>query len=319
MPSYLIDRSGAGEVELDRARLEQLRDGEGFWWLDIHGPADEDLALLGEVLGLHELAIEDAMHFGQRPKLEEFDDFVFLVVFGAARDEDDVVEVHCFYSARYLVTVRRDECSAFAEVRDRYARRPERLEEPALVLYRVVDSLVDSFFPLLTDVDEFIDAVEEGIFSRPDQEQLHRVFQMKRRLAALRRVIAPQRDLAATLAGGVAELPAISPDAERGFRDVYDHLIRLTDTIDGYRDLLGGASDAYLSMVSNRLNDVTKQLAVIATIFLPLTFITGFFGQNFGWMVRVIGGEVEFWVLGVALQFLALLALFVLFRRRGWF
>ncbi len=188
-----------------------------------------------------------------------------------------------------------------------------------MVLYRVVDSLVDSFFPLLSDVDNFIDAIEEGIFTRPDQEQLRRVLLMKRRLAALRRVIAPQRDLVAGLAGGVSELPALSPDAERGFRDVYDHLIRLTDTIDGYRDLLSGASDAYLSTVSNRLNDVTKQLAVIATIFLPLTFITGFFGQNFGWMVRVVGGEVDFWVLGVALQLLAVLGLLLLFRRRGWF
>jgi magnesium transporter len=319
MPGYLIDRSGAAEVELDRARVEQLRDGEGFWWLDIHQPQDEELALLGEVLAFHELAIEDATHFNQRPKLEEYDDFAFLVVFGAAPDEDDLVEVHCFFSARYLVTVRHDQCPAFDEARERYARRPERLEEPALVLYRVVDSLVDSFFPLLSDVDNFIDAVEEGIFTRPDQEQLRRVFLMKRRLAALRRVIAPQRDLLASLAGGVTELPVMTPDAERGFRDVYDHLLRLTDTIDGYRDLLSGASDAYLSTVSNRLNDVTKQLAVIATIFLPLTFITGFFGQNFAWMVDAVGGEAAFWVLGVALQLLALLGLLGLFRRRGWF
>ena len=319
MPSYLIDRSGAVEVELDRARLEQLRDGEAFWWLDIHQPQDEEVAVLGEVLAFHELAIEDATHFNQRPKLEEFDDFAFLVVYGAAPDKDNLVEVHCFYSERYLVTVRRDKCPAFVEARERYSRRPEQLEEPALVLYRVVDSLVDSFFPLLSEVDNFIDAIEEGIFARPDQELLRRVFLMKRRLAALRRVIAPQRDLLASLAGGVAELPAMSPDAERGFRDVYDHLIRLTDTIDGYRDLLTGASDAYLSTVSNRLNDVTKQLAVIATIFLPLTFITGFFGQNFGWMVRAVGGEVDFWVLGVALQLLAVLGLLLLFRRRGWF
>jgi magnesium transporter len=319
MPSYLIDRSGAEEVELDRARVEQLRDGDHFWWLDIHQPQDEELAVLGEVLAFHELAIEDATNFNQRPKLEEFDDFAFLVVYGAAPDKDDLVEVHCFYSERYLVTVRRDRCPAFVEARDRYSRRPEQLDEPALVLYRVVDSLVDSFFPLLSEVDNFIDAIEEGIFSRPDQELLRRVFLMKRRIAALRRVIAPQRDLLASLAGGVAELPAMSPDAERGFRDVYDHLIRLTDTIDGYRDLLTGASDAYLSTVSNRLNDVTKQLAVIATIFLPLTFITGFFGQNFGWMVRAVGGEVDFWVLGVALQLLAVLGLLLLFRRRGWF
>jgi magnesium transporter len=319
VPSHLIDPSGATDIELDRARLEQLRDQEGFWWLDLRAPTDDELVLIGDVLAFHPLALEDAMHFGQRPKLDEFDDFVLLVVYGAANDEDDVVEVHCFYSERFLVTVRRDHCPAFAEARERHARRPERLGEPALVLYRVLDGLVDSFFPLLTDVDEFIDAIEEGIFTKPSQEHLRRVFMMKRRLAALRRVIAPQRDLVATMASGVARLPAMTPEAERGYRDVYDHLIRLTDTIDGYRDLLSGATDAYLSTVSNRLGDVTKQLAVIATIFLPLTFITGFFGQNFAWLVNAVGGEVEFWILGVVLQVCALLGLLALFKRRGWF
>jgi magnesium transporter len=319
MPSYLIDRSGAADFELDRAALERLRDGDGFWWLDLREPAEEDIALVGEVLGFHPLALEDATHFGQRPKLDEYDDFVFLVVYGAAPDEDDLVEVHCFYSERFLVTVRRDHCPAFAEARERHARRPDWLGDPALVLYRLVDGLADSFFPLLTSFDEFIDAVEEGIFARPDQEQLRRVFLMKRRLAALRRIVAPQRDLIATIASGVAHLPGATAEAERGFRDVYDHLIRLTDTIDSYRDLLTGATDAYLSTVSNRLNDVTKQLALIATIFLPLTFITGFFGQNFGWMVDVVGGEVEFWVLGVGLQAAAVIALLVFFKRRGWY
>ena len=242
MQAHLIDRGGAQDVGVDRALLERLAGEKGFWWLDLHGPTDELLGLLGEVFGFHPLAIEDAMNFGQRPKLDEYDDVVFLVVYGAAPDEDDLVEVHCFYSERYLVTVRRDDCPAFAEARERHERRPDRLGEPALVLYRVVDGLVDSFFPLLTTFDEFIDAVEEGIFTRPDQEQLRRIFLMKRRLVGLRRVIAPERDLVASIASGVIELPGASAESERSFRDVYDHLIRLTDTIDSYRDLLTGAS-----------------------------------------------------------------------------
>ena len=319
MHAHLIDRGGAQDVGVDRALLERLAGEKSFWWLDLHGPTDELLGLLGEVFGFHPLAIEDAMNFGQRPKLDEYDDVVFLVVYGAAPDEDDLVEIHCFYSERYLVTVRRDDCPAFAEARERHERRPDRLGAPALVLYRVVDGLVDSFFPLLTTFDEFIDAVEEGIFTQPDQEQLRRIFLMKRRLVGLRRVVAPERDLVASLASGVIELPGASAESERSFRDVYDHLIRLTDTIDSYRDLLTGAVDAYLSTVSNRLNDVTKQLALIATIFLPLTFITGFFGQNFTWMVDAVGGETLFWVLGVGLQLLAVIALLVYFKRRRWF
>ena len=320
MGAHLIDRGGAQDVGVDRALLERLAGEKGFWWLDLHGPTDELLGLLGEVFGFHPLAIEDAMNFGQRPKLDEYDDFVFLVVYGAAPDEDDLVEIHCFYSERYLVTVRRDDCPAFAEARERHERRPDRLREPALALYRVVDGLVDSFFPLLSTFDEFIDAVEEGIFTQPDQEQLRRIFLMKRRLvssAAGRR--AGARPRGQHRERGRSSCRAASAESERSFRDVYDHLIRLTDTIDSYRDLLTGAVDAYLSTVSNRLNDVTKQLALIATIFLPLTFITGFFGQNFTWMVDAVGGETPFWVLGVGLQLLAVIALLVYFKRRRWF
>jgi magnesium transporter len=142
---------------------------------------------------------------------------------------------------------------------------------------------------------------------------------MKRRLVALRKVISPQRDLMASIASGLADLPGMSPDAERHFRDVYDHLIRLTDMIDSFRDLLTGASDAYLSTVSNRLNGVMKQLAVIATIFLPLDFVTGFFGQNFPWMVEHIGGLGWFIALGIGSQVATLAVLLLYFRRRGWF
>lgn len=316
---HLIDAGGAAGFTLDRASLEALRARPDFYWLDLHGPSAEEVELLGGVFGFHPLAVEDATHFDQRPKLEQYDDFVFLVAYGAAPDEDSLVEVHCFYSERYLVTVRRDPCPAFRDVRERHARRPAELAEPARVLYRVLDALVDSFFPLLSDVDDFIDAVEEGIFTSPDQEQLRRIFLMKRRLVSLRKVISPQRDLMASVASGVVDVPGATPDAERHFRDVYDHLIRLTDMIDSFRDLLTGATDAYLSTVSNRLTVVMKQLAVIATIFLPLTFVTGFFGQNFTWLVDHVGGIAWFLALGIGTQLAAVALLVVYFRRRGWF
>jgi magnesium transporter len=319
VPSHLVDRGGATDVELDRAAIEQLEARPDFYWLDVREPTPAQVATLGEVFGFHPLAVEDATHFGQRPKLEAYDDFVFLVVYGAAPDEDSLVEVHCFYSERFLITVRRDPCPAFQEIRERHAMRPEPFGEPIRTLYRVVDALVDSFFPLLSDMDDFIDAVEEGIFTRPSQDQLRRISLAKRRLVRLRKVISPQRDLMASVASGVAELPGMTPDEERHFRDVYDHLIRLTDVIDSFRDLLTGASDAYLSTVSNRLNGVMKQLAVIATIFLPLAFVTGFFGQNFPWMVEHIGGLAWFLVLGIGSQIATLAILLFYFHRRGWF
>ena len=319
MASHLIDVTGEAPVAADRATLESLARREDFYWLDLHGPTADELDQLGEVFGFHPLAVEDAKNFGQRPKLDPYNGYVFLVVYGAAPDEDNLVEVNCFYSERFLVTIRRDSCPAFMEVRERQVRRQEAELQPVRVLYRVVDGLVDSFFPTLSHLDDFMDAIEEGVLSKPGEEQMRRVFDTKRELVRLRKVIVPQRDLMASIANGVADLPGSDPEAERFFRDVYDHLIRLTDAIDASRDLLTSLMDVYLSTVSNRLNDVMKRLTVIATIFLPLTFITGFFGQNFGWMVDHVGGLPAFVGLGVGIQLAAFAALLVVFKKRGWF
>ncbi|HUY70750.1 MAG TPA: magnesium transporter CorA family protein, partial [Gaiellaceae bacterium] len=230
-----------------------------------------------------------------------------------------LVEVHCFYSERFLLTVHRDDCPAFTELRARYAKRGQPIEQPSLLLYRIVDGLVDSFFPVLADFDDRIDELENGIFLRADESQLQEIFAMKRLLVGMRKTVTPQRDTFARLMGGVAQLPGLTGEDERYFRDVYDHLIRISDLIDSYRDLLSGTMDVYLSTVSNRLNSVMKQLAVIATIFLPLSWLTGFFGQNFGFEIKHIGGTGAFIALGLGSELLALAVLLVYFKRRGWF
>ena len=225
--------------------------------------------------------------------------------------------MHCFYSEKFLVTVHHDDCPAFAELRRRYER--EEFPEPDMLLYHVVSGLVDSFFPVLAELDERIDELEDSIAVQPTDEQLQEMFSMKRRLVVLRKAITPQRDAFGGVATDASALPGMGPEAERYFRDVYDHLIRLSEIIDSYRDLMTGAMDVYLSTVSNRLNSVMKQLTVIATVFLPLTFLTGFFGQNFGWMVHGIGGRAEFFGLGLGLELATVAGLLALFKRRGWF
>ena len=183
----------------------------------------------------------------------------------------------------------------------------------------VIDGLVDSFFPILADFDDRIDELEDSIFLRAGDEQLQQIFALKRLLVGLRKAIGPERDLFASLMGGIADLPGMRDDDERYFRDVYDHLIRISDLIDTYRDLLTSTMDVYLSTVSNRMNVVMKQLTIIATIFLPLAWITGFFGQNFGYLVRNITGWQPFFFYGLGFEVVAVVLLFAWFKRERWF
>jgi magnesium transporter len=315
----VIDDEGSGVVQFDRATVEGLFASDSFFWLDLGQPTRDDFSILREVFNFHPLALEDSEQFNQRAKIDGYDGFVFIVIYGAGVDEERLVEVHCFYSERFLVTVHREDCPAFAAIRRRYRKRERAMEQPSLLLYRVVDGLVDSFFPSLAALDDRIDELEDAIFLEADDEQLQEIFQMKRQLVGMRKAVTPQRDAFASLMGGVAELPGLGEGDEHYFRDVYDHLIRISDLIDSYRDLLTGAMDVYLSTVSNRINAVMKQLTIIATIFLPLMFVTGFFGQNFGWMVSRVHSWPMFLGLGVGSEIVALLALLAFFRRRGWF
>jgi magnesium transporter len=316
---HVFHDRGTERVHFNRETVERLLASGAFFWLDLDQPVEADFEILRDVFKFHPLAVEDSEHFGQRAKIDDYDDFVFIVVYGAVPDDDRLVEVHCFYSERFLVTVHRDDAPAFTAIRERYEKRKAPIQKPSLLLYRIIDGLVDSFFPILADFDDRIDELENAIFLRADDRQLQEIFGMKRLLVGMRKAVTPQRDTFASLMGGVAQLPGLSEEDERYFRDIYDHLIRISDLIDSYRDLLTGAMDVYLSTVSNRLNSVMKQLAVIATIFLPLSWLTGFFGQNFGWEVRHIAGWGTFIALGLGTELLVMAVMLVYFKRRGWF
>jgi magnesium transporter len=314
----LVDRTGASEVRLDGGLGERLT-GDGFFWLDVHGPSEDELRAVQAAFGFHPLAIEDSLHLGQRPKVEEYDDFAFLVVYGWSPDEDGLAEVHLYYAERFLVTVHRDESPSLAAARPRAHRTLERGAEPILVLHHVVDGLVDSFMGPLERFNDRIELIEDEMLARPTEKLLQDILTMRRRLALMRRTIGAQRDLFGRLATGVTDLPGMTQEARRYFRDVYDHTFRLAELIDAQRELMSGTIDVYLSASSNRLGNVTKQLTVIASVFLPLTFITGFFGQNFGWMVEHVDSGLAFAVLGIGLQAVAVVLLFAYFKRQGWF
>ena len=308
-------------TSIDEARIRDHLERDHFFWLDLTAPSHDDLAKLRELFGFHPLALEDTENFGQRPKLDNYGDYIFLVFYGASRhradDPEPLREVHMFISGKYLITVHRDPLPPLDQQRHQLDGRVLHSEQ--FLLYRVLDALTDSFFPLLAEMDGEIDDLEAAVLVSPTDQQLERLFSLKRQLVAMRKVITPQRDLFARTVDQIAELPGLELDERDYFRDVYDHLIRISDLIDSYRDLLSGATDLYLSTVSNRQNDVMKQLTVIATIFLPLSFITGFFGQNFGFMVNhLISHPWTFWVIGVGSMLATCVGLLVFFRRKGW-
>ena len=303
---------------IDPEAIKRLMAEDQFFWLDLTGPRPEDIEKLGELFHFHPLALEDTTNFGQRPKLDDYQDYMFVVFYGARETADDpdlLHEVHLFVSGSYLVTVHRDPIPPLEEQVAKIDGQPVHSEQ--YVLYRVFDALTDTFFPLLAGMDDDIDELEDAVLAGPTDEQLQRLFGLKRQLVMLRKVVTPQRDLFARGIDQLAELPGLVLDQRDYFRDVYDHLIRISDLIDSYRDLLSGATDLYLSTVSNRQNEVMKQLAIVGTIFLPLSFITGFFGMNFGWLVGHIASFWVFGVFGIGSLAASCAALYAWFRRTG--
>ena len=190
----LLDDQGSEQVHFDRTTVKSLLTAGNFFWLDLDNPTEDDFAILRDVFKFHPLAVEDSEQFDQRSKIDGRDDFVFIVIYGAGSAEDRLVEVHCFYSDRFLVTVHRQACPVLAEIRRRYAKRERAMEQPSLLLYRVVDGLVDSFFPSLAAFDDRIDDLEDAIFLSASDEQLQEIFQMKRQLVEMRKILTPQRD-----------------------------------------------------------------------------------------------------------------------------
>jgi magnesium transporter len=307
----------------DRLDVEALKGlgPEGFFWLDLEAPSDQELEELGHYLDLHPMAVEDSREFGQRPKLDEYGSYVQMVFFGAHQhtaERTDLVEVHLFISGSWVVSIHRHPTPALTELRFQFERNPHERPE-AFVVYKILDALTDSYFPVLATIDEQIDAIEGEIVQAASEDQLQRIFRLRRTLVELRRVVTPQRDLLSRASDQILELPGLEPASRDYLRDVYDHLIRISDLTDSYRDLLSSSMDVYLSSVSNRVSDISRRLGILAGYFLPVTLITGFFGQNFGWLTRHIAAGWTFLVFGVGLQLVMIAVLTWFFRSRGYF
>jgi len=280
-----LDEPTRGEGE-DRARPPP----EGtLLWLDVEGPDAATLALLGRRFGFHPLALEDCAHLDQRPKLEAFDDHTFLVLQSLNVPKlveeprlvnMDVVELHAFLGERYLVTVHEGHLDSVEGVWSRVTGTTSPLTKGVDFLYYLLaDALVDEAIPLIERVNDELETLQLSVLEQPKKQAYQRILQLRSLLIQMRRILAPQRDMMVLLArrgdARVGERTAYY------FRDVHDHVVRLTDAIEAQREHLSATLDAYLSSVSNRTNEVMKYLTVLSAVFLPLSFVVGFFGQNF--------------------------------------
>jgi magnesium transporter len=313
----ICDTGGEPSRERLRTLLAAKTDAAGFW-LDIEKPSGEDLEMLEQVFKFHPLTIEDVRNRDQRPKIEEFDGYDFIVLFSAVAEGDGIAvrEHHLYLSERFVVSVHNQPSPELDELRKRVDEAPELLKRGhPFLFYLVVDKIVDSLFPILDDLDDETDSIEDGIIDDPTPTSLGRIQQMKHDIVDLRKILGAQRDVFQSLS--THSIGEHDEELRLYFRDVYDHIIRQYETVDSLRDLLAGATDVYLSTVSNRLNDVMKRLTIIATLFMPLTFVTGFLGMNLAWMTDRIEGFTAF-ALSVICMALIAAGQFLYFRRKSW-
>ena len=311
--------------------LRAVRDPKAIFWVDMNKPVDEDHALLDDVFGFHPLAIEDSIQYSQRPKIESYNHvgeacqqgYFYMVIHGpdltSFREKLRTKELDIFASERYLITIHEEEMTS---IRDTLARASQAmtivLESGIdMLIYTILDRLVDNYNPILDYLQEEINGLEEQAVSDPSPELLIHIAQKKRELLDFRRIIGPQRDVLAQLTRG--DVPFIREGTRVYLRDVNDHLIRAVEMIELYRDLIVGARDIYMSSISNNLNKVMKTLTIITVVALPFTVFTSFFGQNFDieefqW---ILTHRVGFWFSMTLMLGLVGLLLYV-FRRNRW-
>jgi magnesium transporter len=288
-------------------------------WLDIEAPDADDYRLLAETFKFHPLTIEDVQHQNQRPKVDEYPDYNFAVIFQAALRGDEVAleEHHLYVGHNYLISVHSDPAPALTDLQDRIARSPELTKgQPGFLTYLVIDAIVDATFPVLEHLDETVDKLEDEITQKASSEALSGIYHLKSEVTDLRRFLGAQRDVFQKLVTHGIHLQ--QQDMTLYYRDVYDHIVRQYETVDSLRDLLSSAMDVYLSTVSNRLNQTMKTLTVIASLFLPLSFLTGFYGMNFALLTTVLETPYVAFAIGVATMLGATGIQLYFFRRRGW-
>ncbi len=308
-----------------------LDDPQATFWIDLEAPSEAEQSLLADVFKFHPLAVEDTKHHVQRPKIEGYrrsaaggaaaDHFDYFYIVVHAPDRTEIQAHHCpeidvFLCERYLISIHDPPVEAIGHVRDR-TKADIRLALDTgvdMILYSILDYATDQYQPILDDLDGALDELEDQSLNNPRPDVLGRIAVKKRELMYLRRIVGPQREVIAQLTRG--EVPFVRESTRVYLRDVNDHLVRVFETLELYRDLVQGARDMYLSSISNNLNQIMKTLTIFSVIALPMTVITGFFGMNFD-ALPGLHSPTGFWCAVVVMLGIVVGMLFF-FRRRRW-
>lgn len=313
-------RSGhrIADVELNKVH-EVLKDANQFVWIGLHEPSEEVLQRVQEEFNLHDLAIEDAHLAHQRPKIELYGDTVFIVLRTAHKNQQQHIEfgeTHFFVGKNFIVSVRHGSTVAYTEVRARCESMPELLGKgQGFVLYAIMDFIVDRYFPVVDDMENDLETIEDKIFKeKPSRATTEQIYQLKRELLEVKRAVSPLVDICNRLMR--FDIKSISVETHPYFRDIYDHVVRINEMVDNTRELLNTALEANFSLISISQNDTSKKFAGWAAIIAVPTMVAGFWGMNF----RVIPEtQSEYGFYSIILGTIAAcIFLYVLFRRSGW-
>lgn len=312
--SFAVGADGSVQRDLPLAELQRrIREHDGQLWIDVDVTNRHQVAVLEHVCGFHPLSIEDALNPNSRVKIEEYPGYLFMIIRGVrffeeTHDPYDLETFNlCFFlGPNFVVTAHGGASEAILGTAERLERNPELLRRGAQrLMHGVMDTAVDAYFPLLDQIDEFVDGLEERVFQAFDQSALRDIFAVKRLVLSLRRHLAPQREVFNVLTN--RPTPLLQPEMQVYFRDVYDHMLRINDSLETYRELLSSVLDSYLTQVSNRLGTITKGLSVVATISIPFVVISGMWGMNFTHIPLSGHPNAFWWMLGLQLALGAVL------------
>ena len=310
------------DQEIPLAQISDVLGREGtLLWVDAQQPQLDEIALLQEEFGLHPLAIEDATIRHERPKVEQFDGFLLIVFYVLQYEEVDQSlawhQISIFAGRNYVLTLHNAGLPELDAICNRWKTNHAQLKThaPGILVYAMLDAMVDGYLPIIDNVSERIDAIEDSVFEKFDTEALQQIFHLKRDLLTMRKILTPERDVLNTLMR--RDTPVYNDEAARYFQDVYDHLLRVLDSVDTFRDLLSSALESYLSVQSNRMNQVMKTLTASSIILMTMSLIAGIYGMNFRHMPELGWGSGYYLALG--LMAVVALGLGIAFKKRDWF